>query len=170
MENYSSDLKELVEGVESKYNYLKDIFDEVIQEVQGADIKITIGAVTIFVTFVVECILLSKGIIFKNYDRKKIAKERGHVIVAERIPRGNRRPDEDGYYSESYIYYVDGKKKKYSIAKQYQLPETLELYYLNTPKKVFSEYDSVSASIILIYIIPLLAGGAVINILDMFGL
>ena len=61
-------------------------FQELISSI-NFDSAITIGIIVIVITFVIECILLSKGYINTKSSKKKLERARklNHIIKAKRI-------------------------------------------------------------------------------------
>ena len=122
------------------------------------------GAAAGIATFVVEIILCKKGILFAGADRKlALAKQRGHTLTATRASlrfrdRGSEDTRRNRIYIATYEYTVNGKRRtKQVTSTSVKPPLTITLYYLNSPTKVFSEYDLGKNPLqILLYIVPVL--------------
>lgn len=79
-------------------------------------------------------------ILYKWEHRKKAALSKNHVIQAKLVskyPYGEA-PQYD--WHATYSYTLDGKEKTYRAIFNYpsDAPDTLELYYTNNPKRLFS--------------------------------
>ena len=115
-------------------------------------------------TFIVEIILCKKGILFAGADRKlALAKQRGHMLTATRTSLRFRDREPEGtttnrVYIANYEYTVNGSRRtKQVTSTSVKPPLTITLYYLNSPTKVFSEYDLGKNPLqILLYIVPVL--------------
>lgn len=122
------------------------------------------GAAAGIATFIIEIILCQKGILFAGADRKlALAKQRGHMLTAQRISLRfrDRKPENtttNRVYIANYEYTVNGKRRTKQITStSVKPPLTITLYYLNSPTKVFSEYDLGKNPLqILLYIVPVL--------------
>ena len=122
------------------------------------------GVVAGIATFVVEIILCKKGILFAGADRKlALAKQKGHMLTATRISLRFRDRESGGtrrnrIYIANYEYTANGKRRtKQVTSTSMKPPRTITLYYLNSPTKVFSEYDLGKNPLqILLYIVPVL--------------
>ena len=74
-----------------------------------------------------------------SWKRKRdIAKSRGHVIRAELIDRYPTGEPAEYHWYASYQYTADGKEKRYKAYFHTAPPRVLYLYYLNSPKRLFS--------------------------------
>lgn len=84
----------------------------------------------------------------KRKEQKQTAIQLGNVITAKRVKvwKSWKTTDsgrEETYYNGTYEYTVNGKTKRYSIGNKMSVPLTdLYLYYVDSPKKVFSDYDT----------------------------
>ena len=114
--------------------------------------------------FVVEVILTSRGMLFAGDDKKlALAKQRGNMIAATRTQlrfrdRGSEGAGRDRVYIADYEYTVDGVTRTKQVSStSVKPPRTITLYYMSSPKKVFSEYDTGKNPLqILLYIAPVL--------------
>lgn len=153
-----------------------ELFKEIrraIEEVWNQEPKALIGGIVIFVTFLIEIILVIRGKLGMFGDKEQIAKERGNVLIGTResCTRHSRylSGDYKDYWTTRYVYYVGDKKKKYVCGTRgYAPPEQIELYYLKKPNKVFSEYEYTS-SIHWLYIIPIVMGILVVWFMNCLG-
>ena len=70
-------------------------------------------------------------------------------------------------YIANYEYTVDGMRRtKQVVSTSLKQPLTITLYYVSSPKRVFSEYDVGKNPLqILLYIVPVLAAYAVATVL-----
>lgn len=145
-------------------------FQELISSI-NFDPAITIGIIVIVITFVIECILLSKGYINTKSSKKKLERaiKLNHVIKAKRISYWDdyQTADEmtNSYYHAKYEYTINNKKKKYRYLSKKHPPLILNLYYINNPNKVFHCEEKRSVFAILFYIIPFVLGIIVIKLL-----
>ena len=78
--------------------------------------------------------------------QKQIAIEKGHIIKARCInvydDYDSSSDNSEHFFHGTYEYTVDGKTKRYRAISQGTLPTTeLDLYYKNSPHKVFSDFD-----------------------------
>ena len=122
------------------------------------------GVAAAIATFVIEVILCKKGILFGGADKKiALAKQKGHMLTATRISLRfrDRKPENtrtNRVYIANYEYTVSGKRRtKQVVSTSLKPPLTITLYYVNSPNKVFSEYDVGKNPLqIFLYIIPVL--------------
>lgn len=145
-------------------------FQELISNI-NFDPAIAIGVIVIIVTFVIECILLNKGLINTKSSKKKLerATKLNHIIKAKRISYWDdyKTADEmtNSYYHAKYEYTINNKKRKYRYLSRKHPPLILNLYYINNPSRVFHYEEKTSVFSILFYIIPFALGIIVINLL-----
>lgn len=130
----------------------------------GYDTAVWCGLLVAVITFVIEVILCSKGIIFSKEEKLiAAAKKKGNMITAkmtdcryeDRTPYDKRT---NRMYIAMYEYVIGGiSRKKQIISTSGKPPRTITLYYGSNPKKTISEYDVIRPSFkFLIYIIPIL--------------
>lgn len=82
-----------------------------------------------------------KVIYLVSWERKgNIARAKGHVIKAELIKKYRDEPLSDKWYAK-YKYTVNGKTKKYHASFMGEPPEVMDLYYKNSPRRVFGVED-----------------------------
>ena len=133
-----------------------------------------IGVLSAVITFVVEIRLCQKGILFSSGEKKlKKARELGNIIQATCVSsryiddKDNDSITATRQYAAVYQYEVNGEvKKKCIISTGVNPPQILWLYYINSPYKVFSEYDvGTSPFQFLLYIIPILVAFIVMKLL-----
>lgn len=136
------------------------------------DPVIAVGVLVIITTFVIECILLSKGY-FKINDKKRMEKAiaRNHTIKATRVSYWDDYVPGEGaqvnsWYHAKYEYTINNKKKTYRYLSKKMPPMILTLYYISNPNKVF-HYEEKKSSILylLMYIIPFALGIIVMKLL-----
>lgn len=95
------------------------------------------------------CIIISKRKEKAQEKRKRSAIEKGNIIKAKRVKIYQHRNTSDSDVTEityhgRYEYTIDGKTKYYAVHSENGLPSIyLDLYYTNSPHKVFSDYDRV---------------------------
>ena len=131
------------------------------------------GVVAAIAVFVIEIILCTKGILFSSAEKKiERAKKMGHMIIARRKSmrfrdRESENSTTNRMYIATYEYVVDGEcKTKQVISTSVKPPYQITLYYLNSPKKVFSSYDVGKNPLkILLFIIPVLVAYVVMTLL-----
>lgn len=131
------------------------------------------GVAAAIATFIVEIILCKKGILFAGADKKlALAKQRGHMLTASRTSLRFRDREPEGtstnrIYIANYEYTVNGKRHtKQVTSTRMKPPLTITLYYLNSPTKVFSEYDLGKNPLqILLYIVPVVVAYIVATVL-----
>ena len=124
------------------------------------------GVAAAIATFIVE-------IIFAGADKKlALAKQRGHMLTASRTSLRFRDREPEGtstnrIYIANYEYTVNGKRHtKQVTSTSMKPPLTITLYYLNSPTKVFSEYDLGKNPLqILLYIVPVVVAYIVATVL-----
>ena len=123
-----------------------------------------LGVLAAVVTFVIEIVLCTKGILFSGGEQKlKRARQAGNVVLGtlkhyrykDREPEGKTA---NRLYIGIYEYTVDGiTRTKRLVVSGMKPPHTLYFYYISNPKHVFSEYDTgKNPLMILLYIIPIL--------------
>ena len=134
-----------------------------------------IGVLAAIVTFIIEVILCTKGIIFAGGE-KKIERARKEGKYAQgtlvELLYQNREPEGktvNRLYSGIYEYTVEGiTRTKRVVVPGNAPPKTLYFYYKKTPDHVFTEYDiGKNPFMILIYIIPVLVAFAVMTALGL---
>ena len=132
-----------------------------------------LGVLAAIVTFIIEIILCTKGILFAGGEQKrKRARKAGHVVLGtlkncryrDREPGGKTA---NRLYTGIYEYTVDGvTRTKHLVLSGRKPPHTRYFYYTSTPEHVFSEYDVGKNPLkILIYIIPVLVAFVVMTAL-----
>ena len=137
---------------------------EAFSALAGYGLALWCGVAAGIATFVAEIILCKKGILFAGAYRKlALAKQRGHVLTATRTSLRFRDREPEGtrtnrIYIANYEYTANGKRRtKQVTSTSVKPPLTITLYYLNSPAKVFSEYDLGKNPLqILLYIVPVL--------------
>ena len=137
---------------------------EAFQALAGYGPAFWCGVAAAIVTFIIEIILCTKGILFASGEKKLArAKRRGHMLTATRtnLRFRDREPENsttNRVYIATYEYTVNGAvRTKQVTSTSVKPPLTITLYYNGSPDKVFSEYDLGKNPLqILLYIIPVL--------------
>lgn len=122
------------------------------------------GVAAAIVTFVIEIILCTKGILFAGANRKvALAKQRGHVLTGTRthLRYRNREPENstaNRMYVATYEYMVNGRVRTKAVTStSLKPPPTIALYYVSNPNRVFSEYDVGKNPLkVLLFVVPAL--------------
>lgn len=147
---------------------LSDILKRASKEYDPA---VFVGLIVAVVVFAIEVRLCVKGILFGGDDRKLAsAKSKGHIIKGKMIQY--RYEDIDNAkgirHIADYEYVVEGvAKRKRVITTGPKPPYELSLYYVDSPKKIFSEYDLKGNPLqILMCIIPLAIAILVMKIMN----
>ena len=146
---------------------------EAIQALASYGPAVWLGVLAAIVTFIIEVVLCTKGILFAGGEQKlKRAKKDGKFVLGtlkdswykDREPEGKTA---NRLYTGIYEYTVDGiTRTKQLILSGRKPPHTLYFYYTSTPEHVFSEYDVGKNLLkILIYIIPVLVAFVVMTAL-----
>ena len=146
---------------------------EAIEALAGYGPAVWLGVLAAIVTFIIEVVLCTKGILFAGGEQKlKRAKKDGKFVLGtlkdswykEREPE---KKTANRLYTGIYEYTVDGiTRTKQLILSGRKPPHTLYFYYTSTPEHVFSEYDVGKNPLkILIYIIPVLVAFVVMTAL-----
>ena len=146
---------------------------EALSELAGYGPAFWCGVAAAIAVFAAEVILCKKGILFGGAERKiALAKKRGHMFTARRVSvrfrdRGPEDKRTNRVYIANYEYTVDGMRRtKQVVSTSLKPPLTITLYYVSSPKRVFSEYDVGKNPLqILLYIVPVLAAYAVATVL-----
>ena len=129
------------------------------------------GVITIILTFIIEFVLVHKGYLNFNGNKKKVqkAEKLNHIIKATRISKWDddyTGTQVDAWYHAKYEYVVNDKKRIYRYLSRKNPPLFLNLYYINNPYRVFHDEDKKSSLWdILIIIIPFALGVLIINLL-----
>lgn len=146
---------------------------EAFKALAGYGPAVWCGVAAAIVTFVIEIILCTKGILFAGTEKKiALAKQRGHVLKATRrtLRYRDREPENttaNRIYRATYEYTVNGTiHTKALTSTGMKLPTTISLYYVNNPSKVFSEYDAGKNPLkILLFVVPVLVAYVVMTAL-----
>ena len=146
---------------------------EAFKVTMGYGPAVWLGVLAAVVTFVVEIILCSKGILFSGGEQKlKRARKEGKAVLGtlkscrykDREPEGKTA---NRLYTGIYEYTVDGVTRTTRLVLSGQKPpHTLYFYYTSNPEHVFSEYDVGKNPLkLLLYIIPVLVAYVVMTAL-----
>lgn len=95
-----------------------------------------------------------------SWERKRdLAISRGHVIEAKRVKYAVGAGDDDSHATYEYIIENQRKVFRALFINRYIPPETLQLYWIDNPRKVFAmedyHYDVFSRGIPLLFLIAL---------------
>lgn len=135
------------------------------------ELPVVFGVITIIMTFIIEIVLLKKG--YFKFDTKKNKMEKAiklnHVVQAYRISKYDDDLtgfDVNSWYHAKYKYKINDKEYTYKYLSKKNPPMTLDLYYINNYNKVF-HYEEKKSSVfsIIFYIIPVVLGIIVMNLL-----
>ena len=146
---------------------------EAIQALASYGPAVWLGVLAAIVTFIIEVVLCTKGILFAGGEQKlKRARKAGHVVLGtlKKYRYNDREPEgktAKRLYTGIYEYTVDGvTRTKHLVLSGMKPPHTLYFYYTSNPEHVFSEYDVGKNPLkILIYIIPVLVAFVVMTAL-----
>ncbi len=135
------------------------------------------GALAALITFIIEIVLLVKGVIFASGDKKlaKAKKEgrmvRGTMVSCRYKERAPENKTINRMYVAQYEYTLNGQTKTKQVVTTGAMPaHTITLYYEKGGKKVFT--DSVSGGgplQLIIYIIPFIVAYFVMTALGFTG-
>ena len=147
-------------------------FSELMEALASFPVAVWYGCPAALLVFILEIILVQKGILFPDDNRKEKAIQAGHIIKAKKIKMRYKDTDESGktatrkYYA-TYEYTVDGAQKTYRVVSGGSEPGFfLSLYYEKTPNKVFSDYDiKPSPFQFVLYLIPLAVAFLVMHLM-----
>lgn len=132
------------------------------------------GTITWIVTQILAILFMIKFRPDKKNPKIDEAIRRGHVVKGVNNGKwdghNNRLRDvKDNTYDAEYVYVVNGKKMIYKYTGHTLPPSTINLYYLDDPRKVFPGMDMSTwgrdisgLRYALVYILPLLFGALVI--------
>lgn len=145
-------------------------FQDLISNINIESKYIILVFIVIFV-FIIEFILLKKGVIDFTVNKRKMRKaiNLNHTIKAYRIsyfddgiPRYTRT---NSWYHAKYEYKINGEKRIYRyLSKQFPSSE-ITLYYINNPRRLFNYDGRISRFAVLIYIIPFAVAIVLMNLL-----
>ena len=103
------------------------------------DVKIFCGIVSAIIVFIFE-IRFTRNLRLRNRRVEK-APQLGHVVKAKRNKvwdDDTTGHDVDSWFHAAYSYKVDGKSYKYRYMSKVSPPYELTLYYINNPRKTFT--------------------------------
>ncbi|MFV0364024.1 MAG: hypothetical protein ACK5LL_13215 [Suipraeoptans sp.] len=138
---------------------------------------VLLGAIAAFVSFVFVIVIQVKGVLDLDGDKKiKKATERGHVVKGTRVKirfrdryskKGGNRLNRT--YASHYECVIDGRTiTKSLVTANHQPPRTLTFYYIDSPNKLFSEYDVAKNPLkVLVYILPFVIGAVVMKLFEL---
>ena len=141
-----------------------------VSDVWDAEYAETIDHIRIWISIAVGILttvvlgVMNRRKIVKRKKQKELAIRRGKVIRAKcvQVYRDYDTDENTGTqqltYHGVYEYTVDGKTKRYRVFSNGGLPRSyLPLYYADSPRKVFSDYDNIQLG----YNLAILLGVAV---------
>lgn len=154
---------------------LKEIWAETVRIV-NADIRstesidnidnfrITVSIAVGILTAIILGVLTRRKIVTRK-KQKELAIQTGKVIKAKcvQVYKDYDTDENTGVRNETYHgvyeYTVNGKTKRYRVFGRGDLPRVfLPLYYANSPKKVFSDYDNIGLNYNLSILLGILSG------------
>ena len=144
---------------------------EALEALAGYGPAVWCSVAAAVVTFIIEIILCTKGVLFAGPDKKIArAKQRGHVLKATRksLRYQDREPEgttTNRLYIASYEYTVNGEIRTKAITSSgMKPPTTISMYYVSNPNRAFSEYDVGKNPLkILLFIVPVLVAYVVMT-------
>ena len=144
---------------------------EALAELASYGPAVWLGALAAVAAFAIEAVLCAKGILFSGGERKlERARKAGNVVLGVLNTCWDREPEgktANRLYTGLYAYTVDGvTRTKRVVLSGTRPPRTFYFYYISTPKRVFSEYDTGKNPLkILLYLLPVLAAFVVMTAL-----
>ena len=105
--------------------------------------QVYMGIIALVVTYIFEIKFMRKhGWKDRKPKRVQKAEKLGHIVRGERVGDGSYFEDvgevsEKKYWRANYVYEVGGKTYTYSYRGGAYPPETLTLYYISNPRRVF---------------------------------
>lgn len=157
-------LKEIWEAICNAWkNGWADIFG-LENKWKEEDLRVTVSVVVGISTAVICGVMTHRKIVARK-KQKEIAIQTGKVIKAKcvQVYRDYDTDEDTGVrdvtYHGVYEYTVDGKTKRYRVFDRGGLPhDHLPLYYADSPRKVFSDYDNVQLGYNLAGLLGIVAG------------
>ena len=136
------------------------------------ELSYVICILIVVIVFTIEIILIKKGILTFDPNKKKMQKaiRLNHIIKAYRV--SSYDDDTIGYdvhswYHAKYKYIVNGESRIYKYLSKKNPPLEITLYYVNNSNKLFHYEEKTSLLFILIYIIPFIIA---VIIMQLFGI
>ena len=148
---------------------LLELFDPLISDYSEDPVGMTLAIVTIAV-FVVEFVLLNKGIIFSRGKKRVEKAERdGRTLEATRVSfrrsqHTNTNGNKHDWWIARYEYVLEGKRRTKVVSSKYSqdLTSTMTLYYKESGKKAYTYGEfSNEPFFFLIYFIPFVVSGVI---------
>lgn len=146
-----------------------DEFVDLINEFFNSvfNINVFVGIVAAIFVLVLEIIYINKH--SKSNKKVEKAKQLGNVVIAKRIKMWNddiTGTSVDSWVYATYTYEVRGKSYQYKYMDRQTAPITLELYYIDNPRKVFTGKEKRNTIIsLLFYLLPIAVAVITINLL-----
>lgn len=142
-----------------------DLIEEFFNSV--FNFNVFVGIVAAIAVFIVEIIYMNKH--SKSNKRVEKAKQLGNVVTAKRIKTWNddiTGTSVDSWVYATYAYEICGKQYQYKYMDRQTAPITLELYYIDNPRKVFTGKEKKNAVLsLLFYLVPIAVAVIIINLL-----
>lgn len=129
--------------------------------------NVFVGIIAAIVVLILEIIYMNKH---KKVNKKvEKAKQLGNVVTAKRIKTWNddiTGTSVDSWVYATYVYEIRGKTYQYKYMDRQTAPITLELYYIDNPRKAFTDKEKKNAFIsLLFYLVPVAVAVITINLL-----
>ncbi len=156
--------------------------DEIIQGVKNFLSDSPINQVKwgiVFAVIIIGYVVLIKSKIISKIAnkweyRRDIAISRNHVVEATLISEYPYGEAPDYEWHAKYSYTIDGKEWKHNAVfrEPARPPKTIELYYVDNPKRTFSTEENMPRSleavpVLVLVLLPIVAGVFIANILGL---
>ena len=131
------------------------------------NLNVSIGVLAGITVFILEIFWIRRY--EKKNRRSERKKQKGHIVTGKRISMwddGEPGDSVNSYYHAKYRYEVNGKVYNYRYIGKTFPPLTISLYYKNSPKHVWSDFNKKQSPFaIFLYVIPVIITIAVIYVL-----
>ena len=148
---------------------LKETIDLCREAFLSFDPEIWAATITMVLVYIVELMLTKREIICSGRKKKlRKAKEAGHMVQGVRIKSTLHHHDDGSRWCTAlYEYQVGEYRGKYVTSFEAAMaPAGITLYYVNSPRKVFtSQWAQGGRLDFLVFIVPIIAGVVVANLL-----
>lgn len=129
--------------------------------------NVFVGIIAAIVVLAIEIVYMNKH--GKSNKKVEKAKQLGNVVTAKRIKMWNddiTGTSVDSWVYATYVYEIRGRTYQYKYMDRQTAPITLELYYIDNPRKVFTGKEKKNAFIsLLFYLVPIAVAVIIINLL-----
>ncbi len=128
------------------------------------------GTIATVLTFALEIYLYAKGLLFPDRNKRvEAARKAGRTVLGRQTKcyfttKSGHSGREEKTYHATYAYTLNGEEKTFHISSPQRPGHTKWLYY-DKKGKVFTDRDRFNPLILLIYIIPVLVGMGVVELL-----